>query len=112
MNNVAKEMEHLYKLAVANRAKRFDHLWENMTSETWLTKAWEGIRKNQGSQTPGVDKQTANDIDLNRIHLLAGKLRTGTYRPESVRRVYIPQSNGKLRPLGLPMWPAYCTSIQ
>lgn len=102
MDNVAKEMEHLHKLAVANQAKRFDHLWENMTSEPWLAQAWEEIRKNQGSQTPGIDRRTADDIDLERIRQLSQRLRDGKYRPKSVRRVYIPKSNGKLRPLGIP----------
>jgi hypothetical protein len=37
MDNVAKEMEHLHKLAVADQEKRFQKLWDNMISETWLT---------------------------------------------------------------------------
>jgi retron-type reverse transcriptase len=98
VNNVAKEMEHLHKLAVANHAKRFSQLWDNMISEAWLTQAWEEIRTNQGSQTPGTDRRTAEDIDLDRIRQLSQKLHEGTYRPQSVRRVYIPKSNGKLRP--------------
>lgn len=102
MNNVAKDMEHLHKLAVANQAKRFSQLWDNMISEAWLTQAWEEIRTNQGSQTPGTDRRTAEDIDLDRIRQLSKKLHAGTYRPQSVRRVYIPKSNGKLRPLGIP----------
>jgi RNA-directed DNA polymerase len=95
-------MEHLHTLAVNNQDKRFVDLWDGLTSEIWLTQAWEEIRKNQGSQTPGIDKRTAEDIDLDRIRQLSGKLRDGSYRPKSVRRVYIPKSNGKLRPLGIP----------
>ena len=102
MDNVAKEMEHLHKLAVANQDKRFQNLWGYITSEIWLAQAWEEIRRNKGSQTPGVDRLTADDMDLPRIRRLTEKLRNGTYRPKSVRRTYIPKSNGKLRPLGIP----------
>ena len=102
MDNVAKEMEHLHKLAVDNQDKRFQKLWENMISEQWLCQAWEEIRRNKGSQTPGIDKMTAEDVDLPRIHRLCERLRNGTYCPKAVRRTYIPKSNGKLRPLGIP----------
>lgn len=102
MDNVAKEMEHLHKLAVANQAKRFQNLWGYLTTEIWLSHAWEEIRRNKGSMTPGVDKLTAEDIDLPRIRRLAERLRNGTYRPTAVRRTYIPKSTGKLRPLGIP----------
>jgi retron-type reverse transcriptase len=98
MDNVAKEMEHLHKLAVANQDKRIQKLWENMTSEEWMSQAWEERRKNKGSQTPGIDKLTAEDVDLTRIRRLSERLRNGTYRPKAVRRKYIPKSNGKLRP--------------
>jgi len=102
MDNVTKEMEHLPKLAWQDQAKRFRDLWGHMTSELWLAQAWEEIRRNKGSQTPGVDRQTADDVDLARIHRLSARLHAETYRPKPVRRVYIPKRSGKLRPLGMP----------
>jgi retron-type reverse transcriptase len=95
-------MEHLHKLAVANQDMRFPRLWEKIPTEEWLIQAWEEIRRNKGSHTPGIDKMTADDIDLPRIHRLCERLRNGTYRPIAVRRTYIPKSNGKPRPLGIP----------
>jgi retron-type reverse transcriptase len=100
--NVAKEMEHLHTLAAENQTLRFPRLWKKVITEEWLTQAWEEIRNNQGSQTPGIDRRTAEDVDLDRIRQLRKRLHEGTYRPKSVRRVYIPKSNGKLRPLGIP----------
>ena len=70
MDNVAKEMEHLHTLAVAHPEKRFPKLWASIPTELWLSQAWEEIRRNKGRQTPGIDKMTADDIDLPRIHRL------------------------------------------
>jgi len=80
-----KEMEHLHKLAVTNRDCAFKTL-ERSISEEWVSQAWEEIRRNKGSQTPGIDTLTAEDIDLPRIHRLCERLRNGTYRPKAVRR--------------------------
>jgi RNA-directed DNA polymerase len=97
--NVAQEMKHLRKLSGRDPGKRFNRLWKNMSSETWLTQAWEEIRRNKGSRTPGVDRQTAEDISPERIQALSERLRNKTYRPTPVRRVHIPKGNGKTRPL-------------
>jgi RNA-directed DNA polymerase len=102
MNTVAGEMKHLHKLARENPDKRFSHLWEDITDPKWLVYAWEEIKHNKGSQTPGIDGQTALNVDVALISQWARELKTGTYRPLPVRRVYIPKSNGKTRPLGIP----------
>lgn len=102
MKNIAEEIKHLHKLAGEDSSKHFTKLWKNLISIEWLAQAWEQIRRNQGSQTSGVDKMTDEKIDLEFIHKLANKLKQGTYRPKPVRRVLIPKANGKTRPLGIP----------
>jgi RNA-directed DNA polymerase len=102
MNNVSEEMKHLHMLARRDQDKCFDHLWELITAPTWLMHAWEEIRSNKGSMTAGTDNTVATDIDPERIKRLSERLKTGQYRPQPVRRVYIAKSNGKMRPLGIP----------
>ena len=54
---------------------------------------------------PGIDGQDFGDIEAYGVERwlaeLALALRQETYRPEPIRRVFIPKANGKLRPLGI-----------
>ncbi|TAK27709.1 MAG: group II intron reverse transcriptase/maturase [Chloroflexota bacterium] len=58
------------------------------------------VTENQGSKTPGVDGRLWDSATkkTEAVHLL----RQRGYRPQPLRRVYIPKSNGKRRPLGIP----------
>jgi RNA-directed DNA polymerase len=58
------------------------------------------VTENRGRKTPGVDKVTW-DTPKKKATAVAG-LRQRGYRPLPLRRVHIPKSNGKTRPLGIP----------
>ena len=64
------------------------------------------VTENQGKNTPGVDKITWNTPQkkLNAIY----SLRQRDYRPQPLRRIYIPKKTGQKRPLGIPMVRSYC----
>ncbi len=58
-------------------------------------------QENQGKHTPGVDGKVYQ-TPQERAALAQQPFRLQGYWPQPVRRVYIPKSNGKLRPLGIP----------
>jgi RNA-directed DNA polymerase len=58
------------------------------------------VVSNSGARTPGVDHVLWNTPEAKTAAFSA--LRRHGYQPQPLRRVYIPKSNGKLRPLGIP----------
>ena len=78
-------------------------LIEEILSEENLNEALERVIANKGAS--GVDKMTINQLkpyfNENKKEIISS-IMNKTYKPQPVRRVYIPKSNGKLRPLGIP----------
>jgi RNA-directed DNA polymerase len=58
------------------------------------------VTENRGKATPGVDGQTWSTPDA-KLQAISSLNRKG-YKPLPLKRVYIPKSNGKMRPLGIP----------
>ena len=81
-----------------------------MLNEEMLEDSWRYIRKDAAY---GVDWVSAEDYEQNleaNIHELVEDLKGKRYRAKLVRRQYIPKGDGKVRPLGIPIWRSHCTS--
>jgi len=102
--------ESVQKLQTALHAKaketptyRFYTLYDKLYREDVLAHAWRLAKANGGAA--GVDGQTFRDIEEYGVERwlgeLAEDLRKKTYRPQPVRRVYIPKPDGRKRPLGI-----------
>ena len=101
---VEKLRSALHAKAKGSLDYRFYSLYDKVSRTDVLLMAYEHCRANDGA--PGVDDERFGDIETygrdRWLGELARDLRNRTYRPQAVRRVYIPKPNGKQRPLGIP----------
>jgi retron-type reverse transcriptase len=83
---------------------RFYALYDKVYREDVLAFAYQCCKANGGAA--GVDGQSFEDIETYGMERwrdeLARELKSRTYRPLPVRRVYIPKPGGGQRPLGIP----------
>jgi hypothetical protein len=111
---VGKLQETLHAKAKAAPTYRFYALYDKLYRADVLDYAYACCQANDGSA--GVDGQTFEQIEAygreRWLGELAEALKKKTYRPQPVRRVYLPKPDGKQRPLGIPMVRAYCTPYQ
>lgn len=82
----------------------FTNLIDIICTDENIRLAYRNIKKNKGSRTPGTDGRNIwNLADLEESVLISlVKKKFNNYRPQSVKRVEIPKSNGKTRSLGIP----------
>jgi RNA-directed DNA polymerase len=96
----------LYRCAKQQPERRFHALFDKVARSDVLSQAWVEVRTNRGA--PGVDGISIDDVEAAGVASflddLAAQLRSRTYRPRPLRRVWIPKPGrpGQTRPLGIP----------
>jgi retron-type reverse transcriptase len=94
--------DDLYKKSENNA--NFKNLMPIITSSKNIRLAFRNLKTNKGSETPGVDGKTIDDLKALTAEELINsvKKRLSLYNPHMIRRVFIEKKNGKKRPLGIP----------
>lgn len=98
------KLERIAQIAKENPKEKFTSL-AHLMDENMLKQCHKELDKNKAA---GIDEVTKVEyeanLDGNIIDLLQ-RLKTHKYRPQAVRRVYIPKAgSNKMRPLGIPSY--------
>ena len=100
--HVRRMQLHIAKATREGNARKVKSL-QRLLTHSFYAKALavKRVTENQGKATPGVDGQTWSTPEA-KFQAISSLKRKG-YKPLPLRRMYIPKSNGKMRPLGIPI---------
>lgn len=82
----------------------FYKLYDLVFSDVNICLAYRNIKRNKGSKTSGTDDINISSIEKQSNLELINRIqhKVSNYKPQSVRRVFIPKPDGSKRPLGIP----------
>jgi RNA-directed DNA polymerase len=106
--DIRKTQRSFARKAQAEPEHRFQDLWHLVSREDWMWEALNAVLANRGARTPGTDGLSKEDLKTESqkaefIQCLREQLRSGTYLPTPVRRIWIPKpGKQEKRPLGIP----------
>jgi len=106
MESVSELKERLKKLYILNTANNYkvnDNLMKILCNRELLFTAFEKLKSNRGSMTPGTLKEIADALDVKKIETISKQLKEGTFKWTDIRRKMISKPGKKKeRPLGIP----------
>ena len=94
-------LSRLTEMAQEDSTRKFSSIAHFLTPQA-LHEAFRSLRKDASA---GVDEVTYQDYEKQaneNIPTLWEKLKSGTYRAQPLRRIYIPKEDGKLRAISIP----------
>ncbi len=101
-DGASSALERVRQAAKKDRKQRFTALLHHVYAIERLRAAYFALQHHAAA---GIDGETwrhyGENLDANLLDL-SGRLQRGAYRAKPVRRAYIPKTDGRLRPLGVP----------
>lgn len=100
-NLLETKLDLIAKRAKAEPKTRFTTL-AHLLNEEFLAECYGELKRGKATGVDGVSVAEYGEDLEEKLKGLVSRMKAKQYRPQAVRRVYIPKSNGKLRPLGIP----------
>ncbi len=100
--SLQQALDRIRQAARRDKQQRFTALWHHVYDVERLNKAYEGLNRKGAAGVDQVTWQEYGEGLEENLEDLSGRLQRGAYRARPVRRVYIPKSDGRQRPLGVP----------
>jgi RNA-directed DNA polymerase len=100
--SVPHALERVRQAAKRDRKQRFTALLHHVYDVERLCVAYYAVKH---GAAPGIDGETWEHYGKNleeNLHNLSGRLKRGAYRAKPAGRAYIPKTDGRQRPIGLP----------
>jgi group II intron reverse transcriptase/maturase len=86
------------------RGLPLDDVYRQLFNPNMYLRGYARIQKNSGAMTKGTTDETVDGMSQGKIARIIEAIRSERWQWTPVRRVEIPKSNGKTRPLGIPTW--------
>lgn len=102
MQSAEVVLSMLSQKSAQNSEYVFDRLYRNLFNPDFYLLAYSNIYAREGNMTEGVDAETIDGFNTQKVEKIIASLKQETYNPKPVRRTHIPKKNGTFRPLGIP----------
>ncbi len=86
------------------RGLPLDDVYRQLFNPNMYLRAYAKLYRNDGAMTQGTTEETVDGMSQEKIARIIEAIRHEKWRWTPVRRIAIPKSNGKTRPLGIPTW--------
>ncbi len=87
-----------------SKGLQLEDVYRQLFNPDLFLRAYGRLYRNVGAMTKGVTDETVDGMSTAKITSIIDLIRHERYRWTPARREYIPKTNGKMRPLGIPVW--------